>query len=193
MATALAQNTKSHISLIAIQPYSIPPFSAAKMIHTFTHLYQRKLYINMVIGSFPYELSEIGDVIDKKQRYDRLIEYTTTIVQSLLRSNEPFSFQGDYYNYINLLVRAAVQDGYMPKVFIASGTTSFDGLGVAQQIGDVLLTIPKSLSDYKSSFPDHIKQTYRGLGIKIRLICKPSSEEALKAAKDSKNFRLREL
>lgn len=70
-ATVLIQNTKSHIPLIAVQPYSIPPFTAAKMIQT--HMYRRKLYINMVTGQAPKDFLEIGDTIDKSQRYNRLI------------------------------------------------------------------------------------------------------------------------
>lgn len=112
-------------------------------------------------------------------------------MQSLLESNKSFSFQGGYYKYRDLHVRAAIQNELMPK--FCNRTASFDGMSAARQVGDVTLTIPKSLSDFQSSFPAKTNTFNRQIGIKIKLTSKPNADEALKVAKSSQTFRIREV
>ena len=66
------QNTNHHIPLIALQPYTMEPFTAAKIIHSITNFYKRPIYINMVTGLSENDLGEIENNLSKEQRYARL-------------------------------------------------------------------------------------------------------------------------
>jgi len=46
----ILQNTEKLCPLIAIQPVYMHPYTAAKVIASFGHLYGRRVYLNMVAG-----------------------------------------------------------------------------------------------------------------------------------------------
>ena len=51
----------------------------------------------MVAGGFKNDLAALNDLTPHDERYARLVEYTT-IIQSLLRTADPVSFEGRYYS-----------------------------------------------------------------------------------------------
>src|SRR6266508_3646019 len=87
--------------LVAIQPAYMHPYSVAKMITSFAHLYGRRLHLNMVAGGFKNDLLALNDLTPHDERYARLLEYTT-VIQSLLQTANPVSFEGRYYKVTNL-------------------------------------------------------------------------------------------
>jgi alkanesulfonate monooxygenase len=186
------QKTKRHIPLIALQPYAMPPFTAAKIVHSILSLYRRKLYLNMVSGQVERELEEVGDTLDKKARYRRLIEYTT-IVRLLLTSNEPLTFQGDYYHYKNLQINSAVPPDLMPKIYLASGSGSSESLQAASQVGDVLLSIADSKANFQEKFISRATEQKLEFGMKVNIISGRTKEEALTKARQSSKFRERTI
>src|SRR5207302_10697813 len=79
--------------LVAIQPVYMHPYSVAKMITSFAHLYGRRFYLNMVAGGFKNDLSALNDLTPHYDREAQLAEYTTT-VQSLLRTTAGVRTEG---------------------------------------------------------------------------------------------------
>src|ERR1700704_6957934 len=80
----IIESTERLCPLVAIQPAYMHPYSVAKMITSFAHLYGRRLYLNMVAGGFKNDLAALNDLTPHDERYVRLMEYTG-IIQSLLR------------------------------------------------------------------------------------------------------------
>jgi alkanesulfonate monooxygenase len=186
------QNTKRHIPLIAVQPFAMPPFTAAKMVHSILSLYRRKLYLNMVSGQVESELEEVGNTLDKNERYSRLIEYAE-IVRTLLASNEPLTFQGDYYNYKNLQINSSVPPELMPKIFIASGSGSSESLQAAGKVGDVLVSMADSAANYQEKFIGKVSGKKLEFGMKVNIISGRTKEEAFIKARQSSKFRERAI
>src|SRR5467141_847831 len=97
----IIESTDRLCPLVAIQPAYMHPYSVAKMITSFAHLYGRRIYLNMVAGGFKNDLVALNDTTPHDQRYDRLIEYTR-IIRDLLASSLPVSHEGAYYTVKNL-------------------------------------------------------------------------------------------
>src|ERR1700692_1380698 len=93
VAHIILQNTKRLCPLVAIQPVYMHPYSVAKMVASFGHLYGRRIYLNMVAGGFKNDLVALNDSTPHDERYTRLVEYTT-IIMGLLRGPGAFSFEG---------------------------------------------------------------------------------------------------
>jgi alkanesulfonate monooxygenase len=66
------------------------------MVASFGHLYQRRVYLNMVPGGFKNDLLALNDTNPHDDRYVRLVEYTT-IIKLLLSSPDPVTFGGKFY------------------------------------------------------------------------------------------------
>src|SRR5256885_13853786 len=75
----IVESTERLCPLVAIQPAYMHPYSVAKMIASFAHLYRRRLYLNMVAGGFKNDLLALNDLTPHDERYARLLEYTTVI------------------------------------------------------------------------------------------------------------------
>src|SRR5579864_5954328 len=97
----IIQNTKKLCPLVAVQPVYMHPYSVAKMVASFGHLYGRRIYLNMVAGGFKNDLIALNDTTPHDERYTRLVEYTT-IIKLLLSSSAPVTFTGKFYKVENL-------------------------------------------------------------------------------------------
>src|ERR1043166_3888400 len=92
----IIQSTEKLSPLVAVQPVYMHPYSVAKMVASFGHLYGRRIYLNMVAGGFKSDLIALNDTTHHEKRYTRLIEYTT-IVKRLLAGPAPVTFDGEFY------------------------------------------------------------------------------------------------
>src|SRR5256886_8067113 len=68
----IVECTERLCPLVAIQPAYMHPYSVAKMIASFAHLYRRRLYLNMVAGGFKDDLLALIRVSAPDQPYRRL-------------------------------------------------------------------------------------------------------------------------
>src|SRR5437879_8643077 len=104
--------------LVAIQPVYMHPYSVAKMITSLAFLYGRRLYLNMVAGGFKNDLTALNDLTPHDERYARLLEYTT-VIQSLLQTADPVSFEGRYYKVTNLKLTPPLPAALMPGLLVS--------------------------------------------------------------------------
>ncbi|HTE39528.1 MAG TPA: LLM class flavin-dependent oxidoreductase [Steroidobacteraceae bacterium] len=121
IAQYIIERTNKIRPLIAIQPIYSHPFYFAKAVATFSFLYGRQVYINLVAGGFPLDLQSLGDNTPHDKRYDRLVEYGK-IVRGLLSTKGVFSFSGEYYQVSNTRLSLPVPKDLFP-VFMTAGSS----------------------------------------------------------------------
>src|SRR6185503_20908274 len=107
--------------LVAIQPAYMHPYTAAKMISTLAFLHGRRVHLNMVAGGFTNDLAALNDATPHDERYARLVEYTS-IIQRLLRSADPLTFDGRYYRVTNLKLTPALPTELMPDILVSGSS-----------------------------------------------------------------------
>src|SRR5258706_9702086 len=136
----ILQNTEKLCPLIAIQPVYMHPYTAAKVIASFGHLYGRRVYLNMVAGGFKNDLLALNDTTPHDDRYAKLIEYTT-IIKLLLSSQDPVSFAGKFYKVEKLRMSPPLATELFPGILISGSSEA--GLQAAKAVGAVAVQYPK--------------------------------------------------
>src|SRR6202049_3843661 len=117
----ILQNTKKLCPLIAVQPVYMHPYSVAKMVASFGHLYGRRIYLNMVAGGFKNDLIALNDTTPHDERYTRLVEYTT-IIKQLLSSPGPVTFEGKFYKVDNLKMTPPLAPELFPGILMSGSS-----------------------------------------------------------------------
>ena len=132
VANLILQNTKTLCPLVAIQPIYMHPYSVAKMVASFGHLYKRRIFLNMVAGGFKNDLIALNDTTPHDDRYTRLIEYTT-IIKLLLSTSDPVSFQGKFYKIDKLRMTPPLDPPLFPGILMSGSSDA--GLAAARAVG----------------------------------------------------------
>jgi alkanesulfonate monooxygenase len=176
VSQVIIESTERLCPLVAIQPVYMHPYSVAKMITTIGHLYDRRMWINLVAGGFKNDLTALGDETAHDRRYDRIVEYTT-IVRSLLESPEPITVDGDFYRVTNLKMKPPLDPELRPGITISGSSDA--GMAAARQIGAIAVQYPRPVGEYEGeSLPDGIER-----GIRIGIVARENSDDAWRAAR----------
>src|SRR6266581_564510 len=176
VSQVIIESTGRLSPLVAIQPTYMHPYSVAKMITSFAHLYGRRLYLNMVAGGFKNDLLALNDLTPHDERYARLLEYTT-IIQSLLRTADPVSFEGRYYKVTNLKLTPPLPADLLPGVFVSG--SSEPGMQAARQLGATPVEYPKPPAEYATALPANGATS----GIRIGIIARSEDAAAWSVAR----------
>ena len=158
--------------LVALQPVYMHPYTAAKMVTTFTYLFNRRVYLNMVAGGFRNNLVALDDHTEHDERYDRIIEYVS-IIKWLFEEHGPLTFTGDYYTVKNLTLKPRIPPELVPEVFVSG--TSAAGIAAARKIGATSISYPGTPSGETVSRDG-------SAGIRIGIIARQESSEAWRIA-----------
>jgi alkanesulfonate monooxygenase len=163
--------TSSLAPLVAIQPAYMHPYTAAKMVTTFSYLYNRRIYLNMVAGGFVNDLIALGDCTEHDDRYDRLVEYVS-IMKCLFDEPGSVTFTGTYFAVKNLAIKPRIPAGLVPEVFV-SGTSAV-GVKAAEEIGATSISYPGTPGE----------KICKGVqsGIRIGIIARDESSKAWQVA-----------
>lgn len=170
VSQAIIHATTRLCPLIAIQPAYMHPYSVARMIASLAFFHGRRLCLNMVAEEF-----KNGSAADHGC-YASLIEYTT-IIQRLVRSPDPVTFEGRHYRVANLKLTPALPAELVPGVFVSGA--SEEGVEAARQLGATPLDAPKPSPDYAAGE----LQDARGRGIRIGIVARANDEEARRIAR----------
>ena len=160
--------------LIAIQPVYSHPYTAAKLVTSFAHLYGRRVFMNMVAGGFRNDLLRLGDTTDHDERYDRLVEYTQ-IAKQLLQG-EQVTFSGRYYDVSQLSLTPPLPPELFPGIFVSGSSAA--GIEAARAIGATAVKYPKPPHEEVSTSADGA-----GIGIRVGVIARDNDELAWKVAR----------
>ena len=167
----ILQNTERLCPLIAIQPVYMHPYTAAKMIASFAHLYGRRVYLNMVAGGFKNDLLALNDTTPHDDRYTKLVEYTT-IIKLLLCSRDPVSFAGKFYKVEKLRMSPPLATELFPGILISGSSDA--GLAAAKAVGAVAVQYPKPAKECERiGFSDGLQA-----GVRIGIIARERSADA---------------
>lgn len=176
VSQVIIESTARLCPLVAIQPAYMHPYSVAKMVASLAFLYGRRLYLNMVAGGFKNDLAALNDLTPHDERYARLTEYTT-VIQGLLRSPAPFSFEGRYYKVANLKLTPPLPAELATGVLVSGSSEA--GLHAARQLGATAVEYPKPAAECVAAQPANVASR----GIRIGIIARPEGEEAWTVAR----------
>ena len=171
VSQVILTTTSNLAPLVAIQPVYMHPYTAAKMVATFSHLYNRRIFLNMVAGGFVNDLVALGDSTEHDERYDRLIEYVS-IMKLLFEEPESVTYTGTYFAIKNLTIKPQILPELVPEVFVSG--TSPAGVRAAQEMGATSISYPGTPSE----------TGYRSVpsGIRIGIIARDDSRTAWRIA-----------
>ena len=176
VAQIIIESTKRLCPLVAIQPAYMHPYSVAKMIASFAHLYRRRLYLNMVAGGFKNDLLALNDLTPHDERYARLLEYAT-VIQSLLRTADPVNFEGRYYKVSNLKLTPPLPVELMPGVLVSGSSEA--GMNAARQLRATAVEYPRPAAEYAAAPSAYIASR----GIRIGVIARSEDAQAWSVAR----------
>jgi alkanesulfonate monooxygenase len=177
VSNIILQNTKSLCPLVAIQPVYMHPYSVAKMVASFAHLYGRRMYLNMVAGGFKNDLVALNDTTPHDERYTRLIEYTT-IIKLLLSTAAPVSYEGKFYKIENLRMTPPLPPDLFPGILMSGSSDA--GLAAARAVGATAVKYPKPAKDTESNIESEGEKS----GVRVGIVARSTSEEAWRVANE---------
>jgi alkanesulfonate monooxygenase len=175
VAQIIIQNTNTLCPLVAVQPMYMHPYTVAKMVSSFGHLYGRRLFLNMVAGGFKNDLEALADSTPHDKRYDRLIEYTT-IIKRLLADSSQVSYAGEFYRINRLRLTPPLAQSLFPGITISGSSEA--GLSAARSLGAIAVQYPKQVGEYKRTPQDHSLDS----GMRIGIITREDEDLAWKIA-----------
>lgn len=180
VAGLILQQTSTLTPLVAMQPYTLPPFTAAKMIGSLVSLYRRRIDLNIITGAAPEELDQVGDKLDHEQRYARATEYVT-LLRQLLSRDEPVTWDGDYYRCRGLQINSRLSEHLLPRIFVPGSSEASKRL--AAQVGHVMITHPEPVDLFARNFLAGREDRVQAMGVRVGLVARETDEEAWAAAR----------
>src|SRR4051794_8768827 len=148
IAGHLASVTDRLVPLVALQPASMPPHTAAALAAAYATMYGRPLYFNLVAGAREDELRATGDLLDHDRRYDRMRAYGR-LLRALLHG-ETVDEDNDWYTYRTFRLEPCPQILTDCKIFVAGSSTA--GLATARELADVVVTHPTPYQEWRRDF-----------------------------------------
>ena len=174
IAQIVATSTETLSPLVAVQPVYMHPYSVAKLVATFGHLFGRQMHLNLVAGGFSNDLKALGDRTEHDRRYARVVEYGQ-IIARLLESSSPLTFAGEFYQTAQLKIDRPLTPELQP-VFFMSGSSDA-GIAAAQTIGARPIKYPKPSREEAGPGTDGV-----GCGIRVGIIARETDQAAWSAA-----------
>ncbi len=165
MAQYFLQSTRNTSPIIAINPVYIHPFAAARMVVTLSELYNRKIYLNFVIGSNLTDLRMLGDALSHDDRYARMDEFIT-IFDKLLYSRTTFSFEGEYFTVKNVGLMSKLNEELLPEYFVSGHSMASEKLALKYKVLNVQM-----LTD------DHFKEKASDKICALTVVCRNTQQE----------------
>lgn len=174
VSQVIIQHTERLAPLIAVQPVYMHPYCVAKMVSTLAYFYGRRVYLNMVSGGFKNDLSALNDPTSHDERYARLVEYTTIILE-LLRSPAPVTYHGRFYSVDRLTMTPSLTAELMPGVFVSG--SSHAGVTAALTLDATAIKYPQPAHDESDCLEAGLKS-----GIRVGIIARSNESEAWEVA-----------
>ncbi len=176
IAQEMITHTEQLCPLVAVQPVYMNPYAVAKVVASLGFLHGRRIYLNMVAGGFKNDLEALNDPTPHDERYARLVEYTT-LIMDLLKGAGPVTLDGRYYRVANLRMTPRLEPKLLPGVFVSGSSDA--GLAAARELGALAVRYPKPVVEYEAAPPPDAA----ALGIRIGIIAREDSHDAWTVAR----------
>jgi len=175
VATEVIRSTRRLMPLVAVQPAYLHPYSVAKMISTIGALNGRRLFLSMVAGGFKLDLEALDDHTPHDKRYERLIEYTTLVLDLL--KGQAVTREGEWYRVTNLRLAPPLPPELMPGVFVSGSSPA--GLDAARRLKALAVQYPQPPGKMAPAPTDT-----GGAGIRIGILARSDSALAWRIARE---------
>jgi len=166
----IIQATRSLAPLVAVQPVYAHPYTVAKIVTSFAHLYGRRLYLNMVAGGFKNDLVALNDTTPHDKRYDRLVEYTT-IIKRLLAGGAPVDYAGQFYRVEKLRLTPPLPPELVPGIFVSGSSEA--GVAAAKSLGATAIKYTEAHDEEDAALDEGAEY-----GIRVGIIAREGADEA---------------
>ncbi len=141
--TAVVAESNRLRPIVAINPVTMHPFTAARMVSSLAQLYSRRVAVNLIAGTALSDHTAVGDQLDHAQRYARLAEFADVML-ALLGSQRPLTFEGQFYQTLRLQLQPPIPPELSPEIFVSGESDS--AVNTAARIGATRLQmLPPSL------------------------------------------------
>jgi len=132
VAQMVMHETKRISPIVTVQPLYSHPYAVAKKVATLAQQYGRAPHLNLASGAYRADLLSLGDTTPHDERYARLVEFGT-VVQQLLRSEDPVVFDGNFYRLHKPAALAPLPPSQQPSFFVCAASDA--GREAARQLG----------------------------------------------------------
>ncbi|MCH8556255.1 MAG: LLM class flavin-dependent oxidoreductase [Balneolia bacterium] len=148
LAGLIMSETRNLIPMVALQPVYMHPYTVAKKISTLALLYNRPVAMNLIAGGFINDLKALDDDTPHDKRYDRLCEYTE-IIQQLLTSRRPVTYEGEFYRIKNLKLQPELPENLQPEYYLSGSSEA--AKETANRLGATLIEYPEPPEAYTAN------------------------------------------
>jgi alkanesulfonate monooxygenase len=181
IACAVGRVTTKLKFIVAYRAGLVQPTSFVQQINTLSGLIDGRVALNIVAGSSPEEQRGYGDFLDHDQRYARADEYLA-ICRAFWETQDEVNFAGKYcrVEHGKLLTPFIAPDRTSPEIYVSGHSEQAQQLALNRATSYLrLIDTPEKLSPVVSRF------RAQGIEVSLRLclICRPTREEAISAAK----------
>ena len=164
----ILNHTRKLLPMVALQPFYMHPYTVAKKISSIALIHGRRISLNLVAGGYINDLKALGDTTDHDRRYDRLIEYTE-IIQQLLTSPGPVTYEGEFYNVKNLKLEPKIPADLLPLYYLSGSSKA--AKNAADKLNAKLILYPEPIKDGEES-------SWNVSGIRIGILARPTNDRA---------------
>ncbi len=174
VASEILRATDELAPLVALQPATMHPHTAAKLVASLSFLHRRRIYLNMIAGGFVGDLAAVGDKTPHDRRYDRLQSFTEILLG--LTAGEVMSRVDEWYHTDGLRLAPAVPEELRPGVLMSGSSPA--GLATAAALRAVAVQYPQPAGE-TLEIPSGLET-----GIRVGIIGRKSSADAWHVAHD---------
>ena len=116
--------------LIAVNPVYHHPYIVARSVFTISQWLDGPVALNFIAGTSTNDLTQIGEMATKEQRYQRLDEFIT-VLKKFLGEPGSWSYNGKFYQIENASFNG--QNSHMPDLFLAGHSRQAEKVNNHQQ------------------------------------------------------------
>ena len=153
IANQIVARSEHVAPIIALRPNTIYPTVAAKALATLDQFGAGRAVVHFISGGNDAEQAREGDYLPKDRRYARTAEYVD-IVRKVWSNTEPFSHEGEFYQFENFLSLVRPTNGTIP---VSIGGSSQEAYQVGGSRGDIFGLWGEPLQETR----DQIDAVYR--------------------------------
>jgi alkanesulfonate monooxygenase len=180
IACALGRATRTLKFIVAYRTGSMQPTTFVQQLNTLSGLIQGRVAVNIVAGSSPAEQRGYGDFLDHDDRYARAEEFLA-ICDAFWSGREEVDFEGKYYRVERgrLHTPFIAPDRVAPEIYVSGHSPQAEHLAISRGSCWLrLIDTPEALAPLAA----RIRDRGRELCLRLGLICRPTREEAIRAA-----------